>query len=152
MTLSKDRLQSLTDRSTDIVIATNKEGNVDYYNDGAQRGLGYKSDEIMGVHVSRLYKSIEEARRVMTAMRSEEHGGKGIVETFQTCFNSKSGKEIPVAISGTIIYDEDGTENGTIGYAKDLRDILHHAIPPCWQSGKREVPIETPTRCFGPAR
>jgi PAS domain S-box-containing protein len=125
MTLSKDRLQSLTDRSTDIVIATNKEGNVDYYNDGAQRGLGYKSDEIMGVHVSRLYKSIEEARRVMTAMRSEEHGGKGIVETFQTCFNSKSGKEIPVAISGTIIYNEDGTENGTIGYAKDLRDILH---------------------------
>ncbi|MGK0486211.1 MAG: hypothetical protein ACJAYI_001720, partial [Myxococcota bacterium] len=26
MTLSKDRLQSLTDRSTDIVIATNQEG------------------------------------------------------------------------------------------------------------------------------
>lgn len=125
MTLSKDRLQSLTDRSTDIVVATTKEGKVDYYNDGAARGLGYNAEEIMGEHVSRLYKSVEEARRVMAAMRSEEHGGKGIVETFETCFLSKSGEEIPVAISGTIIYDEHGTESGTIGYAKDLRDILH---------------------------
>jgi CheY-like chemotaxis protein len=30
-----------------------------------------------------------------------------------------------VAISGTLLHDDDGAENGTIGYAKDLRDILH---------------------------
>ena len=125
MTLTKDRLQLLTDRSTDIVVATTKEGKVDYYNDGAERGLGYTPEEIMGEHVSRLYKSIEEARRVMSAMRSSEHGRKGIVETFETCFLSKKGEEIPVAISGTIIYDENNVESGTIGYAKDLRDILH---------------------------
>ncbi|MCS5619795.1 MAG: response regulator [Myxococcota bacterium] len=125
MTLTKDRLQLLTDRSTDIVVATTKEGKVDYYNDGAERGLGYTPEEIMGEHVSRLYKSIEEARRVMSAMRSPGHGGKGIVETFATCFLSKNGEEIPVAISGTIIYDENNVESGTIGYAKDLRDILH---------------------------
>ncbi len=125
MTLSKDRLQSLTDRSTDIVVATTKEGKVDYYNDGAGRCLGYTPDEIMGEHVSGLYKSIEEAKRVMAAMRSDDYGGKGIVETFETCFLSKDGEEIPVAISGTIIYDDTGKEDGTIGYAKDLRDILH---------------------------
>ncbi|MDP6976975.1 MAG: response regulator [Myxococcota bacterium] len=125
MTLSKDRLQSLTDRSTDIVVATTVEGKVGYYNDGAERGLGYTPDEIMGVHVSRLYSTLEEAKRVMAAMRSEAHGGKGIIETFETRFMSKDGEEIPVAISGTIIYNDDGKEDGTIGYAKDLRDILH---------------------------
>ncbi len=125
MPLSKDRLQSLTDRSTDIVVATTGEGKVGYYNDGAERGLGYTPDEIMGVHVSQLYSTLEEAKRVMAAMRSEEHGGKGIIETFETCFLSKNGEEIPVAISGTIIYDDDGKEDGTIGYAKNLRDILH---------------------------
>jgi PAS domain S-box-containing protein len=125
MTLSIQRLQSLTNRSTDIVVATTREGKVDYYNDGAERGLGYTPEEIMGEHVSRLYKNVEEAKRVMAAMRSPGHGGKGIVETFETCFLSKDSEEIPVAISGTIIYDDDGKENGTIGYAKDLRDILH---------------------------
>lgn len=125
MTLSSQRLQSLTDRSTDIVVATTRDGKVDYYNDGAERGLGYSPAEIMGEHVSRLYKNVAEAKRVMAAMRSPEFGGKGIVETFETCFLSKGGEEIPVAISGTIIYDDAGKEDGTIGYAKDLRDILH---------------------------
>ncbi len=125
MVLSKDRLQRLTDRSTDIVVATSREGKVAYYNDGAERGLGYSLDEILGVPVERLYPDLAEAKRVMAAMRSPEHGGEGIVETFETRFLTKQGEEIPFAISGTIIYAEDGVEDGTIGYAKDLRDILH---------------------------
>ena len=125
MTLSKDRLQSLTNRSTDIVVATTRDGKVDYYNDGAERGLGYTPNEIMGDHVSRLYKDVKEAKRVMAAMRSPDYGGVGIVETFETCFLSKDQEEIPVAISGTILYNDAGEEDGTIGYAKDLRKILH---------------------------
>ena len=125
MTLSKARLQSLTDRSTDIVVATDSDGKVAYYNDGAAQGLGYSPEEIMGEHVSRLYPDLEEAKRVMRAMRGSDHGGAGIVDTFQTNFLSKDGEELPVAISGTIIYADDGTEDGTIGYAKALREILH---------------------------
>src|SRR4029453_5279182 len=58
------------------------------------------------------------------AMRGEDHGGRGIVETFQTTFRSKSGEDIPVAISGTLLHDAKGNEDGTIGFAKDLREIL----------------------------
>ncbi len=125
MTLSKDRLQSLIDRSTDIVVASTKKGIVDYYNDGAERGLGYTPEEVAGVHVGQFYPDLDEAKRVMAAMRSNEFGGKGIVESFETRFLTKKGEEIPVAISGAIIYDENGEEQGTIGYAKDLREILH---------------------------
>jgi CheY-like chemotaxis protein len=71
-----------------------------------------------------VYSSVEEAKRVMQAMRADDHGGPGIVETFSTTFVAKDGQEIPVAISGTLIFDDDGVEDGTVGYAKDLRDIL----------------------------
>jgi PAS domain S-box-containing protein len=125
MALTHEMLERLTDRSTDIVIATNRKGRVIYYNDGASRSLGYSSDEILGSFVGRVYPSVEEARRVMVAMRGADHGGPGIVETFETTFLAKDGQEIPVAISGTMLHDEDGSDNGTIGYAKDLRDILH---------------------------
>jgi PAS domain S-box-containing protein len=125
MGLSKERLQRLTDRSTDIVVATDREGKVVYYNDGAARGLGYSMDEVLGTHVARFYPDVEEGRRVMAAMRSPEYGGSGIVETFQTTFVNKDGEQIPVAISGTLIYDENEEEDGTIGYAKNLGDILH---------------------------
>jgi PAS domain S-box-containing protein len=125
MALSRERLQQLIDRSSDIVVATDRKGTVVYYNDGASRILGYRPEEIMGCFVGLLYPTIDEAKRVMQAMRSPGHGGVGYVETVETEFMSKSGERIPVAISGTLIIDEEGHENGTIGFAKDLREILH---------------------------
>jgi PAS domain S-box-containing protein len=124
MRISQAKLESLIARSTDIVIGTGGDGKVIYYNDGATRSLGYTSDEILGEFVGKLYPDIDEAKRVMQAMRDPGHGGVGIVETFQTSFLSKSGEQIPVAISGTISYGDDGEEDGTIGFAKDLREIL----------------------------
>ena len=124
MALSKETLERLIARSTDIVVATDRHGMVVYYNDGASRSLGYAPDEILGKFVGQLYPDLTEAQRVMTAMRDPGRFGKGIVETFQTTFLSKTGERIPVAISGTIIYDDAGREDGTIGFAKDLRDLL----------------------------
>jgi len=124
MALSKERLERLIARSTDIVVATDRKGMVAYYNDGASRILGYSQDEILGKFVVQLYPNFEEAKRVMEAMRSPGFGGAGIVETFQTSFLSKEGEQIPVAITGTLLTDEKGDEDGTIGFAKDLREIL----------------------------
>jgi PAS domain S-box-containing protein len=107
------------------VVATNRQGMVDYYNDGASRSLGYRSTEILGEYAARLYPDEDEAKRVMRAMRGPGDGGVDVVETFQTTFLSKAGERIPVAISGTILRDEQGEEDGTIGFAKDLREILH---------------------------
>ena len=124
MVLTQEMLERLTDRSTDIVVATSRKGRVVYYNDGASRILGYRSEEILGAFVGQLYPSIEEARRVGAAMLGPDFGGPGFVETFRTVFLAKDRSEIPVAISGTLLYDETGEANGTIGYAKDLREIL----------------------------
>jgi PAS domain S-box-containing protein len=124
MVLTRERLEQLVARSTDVVVGTERDGTVVYYNDGAKKILGYSAEEVLGTHVAQLYPSLDEAKRVMKAMRSPEHGGKGIVETFRTTFLSKSGERIPVAISGTILHDDRGDEDGTIGFAKDLREIL----------------------------
>ena len=125
MSLTKDRLEQLIARSTDIVVATDRKGVVVYYNDGASKILGYAPAEILGRFVGQLYPSLGEAKRVMAAMRGPEHSKPGIVETFRTTFLAKSGEHIPVAISGTLLYDDAGEEDGTIGFAKDLREILH---------------------------
>ena len=123
MALSKDRLERLIARSTDIVVATDRKGMVTYYNDGAKRSLGYTQKEILGKFVVQLYPDLDEAKRVMGALRDPGQGGPGIVETIETTFMSKAGGRIPVAISGAIFYDELGGEDGTIGFAKDLREI-----------------------------
>ncbi len=124
MSLSKEKLEGLIARSTDIIVATDRAGNIIYYNDGASRSLGYTSDEMLGRFVCVVYPDIDEAKRVMQAMRDPGYGGAGIVETFQTTFQSKAGERIPVAMSATITFDESGNPGGTIGFAKDLRGIL----------------------------
>jgi PAS domain S-box-containing protein len=122
--LSKEKLEELIGRSTDIIVATNRKGNIVYYNDGATRSLGYQQSEILDRYVGTVYPDLDEARRVMKAMRGPGHGGAGIVETLPTTFLSKAGERIPVAMSATLTYDESGEADGTIGFAKDVREIL----------------------------
>ncbi|MBM4336064.1 MAG: response regulator [Deltaproteobacteria bacterium] len=123
MPLDRAILERLIEVSPDIVVATAADGTVQYYNDGARENLGYSRLEIIGRYVVELYPSLEEARRVMAAMRSTEHGGPGRVVNFPTTFVAKDGHEIDVSISGVIVYDASEVEQGTIGFAKDVSEI-----------------------------
>ena len=121
--LDKKYFQRLLESSPDIIIAVDKSGTVNYYNDGARTSLGYSSEEIIGEGCTRIYPSIDEARRVMKAMR--ESADKGSVASFETEFRNKEGAIIPVMITGTLIHDDDGNEIGSIGFARDIRRLRH---------------------------
>src|SRR5271166_3856353 len=110
LSLDKKYFQRLIESSPDIIIAVDKSGTVNYYNDGARTSLGYSSDEIIGQNCTRIYRSIDEARRVMKAMRESA---------------DKDGEIIPVMISGALIHDDDGSEIGSIGFARDIRRLRH---------------------------
>ncbi|HXW82917.1 MAG TPA: response regulator [Candidatus Binataceae bacterium] len=112
-------LERLVESSPDIVIAVDRRGVIIYYNDGARQSLGYGADEIIGQRATAVYPSIEEARRVMEAMRSSATPGR--VANFETEFKDKAGAIIPVMISGSLIQDDSGAEIGSIGFARDIR-------------------------------
>lgn len=116
-------LERLVESSSDIVVAVDRKGAIIYYNDGAEKNLGYSASEIRGKHVELLYPSLAEARRVMDAMRSDDFGGPGKVKNFETRFRNRWNEELPVAISGAILHDENGLDIGSIGFAKDIREI-----------------------------
>lgn len=116
-------LEQLIESSPDIVVAVDRAGTIVFYNDGAEKNLGYSAAEILGENVSRVYPSLEEARRVMEAMRSDDWGGPGKVKNFETVFADRWGQRLPVAISGSILYDDAGLEIGSIGFAKDIHEI-----------------------------
>ena len=48
LALDQKHLQRLIESSSDIVIAVDRDGIVNYYNDGARTSLGYSSEEIIG--------------------------------------------------------------------------------------------------------
>src|SRR6202035_2153127 len=121
--LDKKYFQRLIESSPDIIIAVDKSGTVNYYNDGARTSLGYSSEEIIGEGCTRIYPSIDEARRVMKARRAS--ADKGSIASFETEFRNKAGEIIPVMITGTLIHDDEGNEIGSIGFARDIRRMRH---------------------------
>ena len=119
LSLDHNFIQQLVESSPDIIVAVNREGIIIFYNDGARRNLHYTSQEMIGEHVTHIYPSVDEARRVMKAMRESTDSGR--ISNFETVFRSKDNELIPVAISGSIIREEGGNEVGSIGFARDIR-------------------------------
>jgi PAS domain S-box-containing protein len=107
--------EKLLESSPDIVVAVDRQGTIIFYNDGARQTLGYAPAEVLGQHVTRLYPDLAEARKVMQALRAGKNA--------ETVFVDKTGTHLPVVIAGSIIRDEAQQELGTIGFAKDLREI-----------------------------
>jgi PAS domain S-box-containing protein len=118
LTLDQNYLQRLIESSPDIIIAVDNEGTIIFYNDGARRNLRYSAAEMIGQKIDRIYPTLDEARRVMKAMRdAEDHR----ISNFETVLCDKDNQQISCAISGSLIYDEHGKEIGSIGYARDIR-------------------------------
>jgi PAS domain S-box-containing protein len=123
MSLLPQYFQKLVESCPDIIIAVDNQGTITFYNDGARQNLGFSPEEILGKNVLEVYPTIGEARKVMAAMRGDEADGKGRLRNFETTFKTKKGEKIPVAISASILYDEQGREVGSIGFAKDIREL-----------------------------
>jgi len=123
MALPPQYFQKLVESCPDIIIAVDKAGTITFYNDGARQNLGFAQEEMIGKSVLEIYPTLKEAKKVMEAVRRGEGGNQGKVCNFETIFKTKRGEQIPVAISASVIYDEKGREVGSIGFAKDIREI-----------------------------
>jgi PAS domain S-box-containing protein len=127
--LPKIYFEKLLESSPDIVVAVDRRGVIIFYNDGAKQTLGYSASEVLGQGVALLYTDADEARRVMAALRSEEHAGSGRIHNFECALKHKSGHLVPVAMSGSVIHDQRGREHGSIGFAKEISELrLHEQI------------------------
>jgi PAS domain S-box-containing protein len=120
--LPKIYFEKLLESSPDIVVAVDRHGTIIFYNDGAKQTLGFTASEVLGKSVSIVYPSLEEARRVMTALRADQ-GGRGHIHNFECQLKNKAGHVVPVAMSGSLIYDQRGREHGSIGFAKEIAEL-----------------------------
>lgn len=115
---AKQYLEGLIQSSTDAIISADGEGQIRFFNQGAERLLGYSQEEVQGRYVAEIYETEDKAKDVMHIMRS----GGGQVSAYETTLKAKDGSVIPVMISATILFDDLGREVGTVGFNKDLRE------------------------------
>ncbi len=120
---SKLFFQNVIQSSVDGIVVVNTKGYVLIFNEGMERLTGYSSDEIMNHgHLISFY-NIDTAKENMQKMRSDQHGPFGKLNPTSMSITSKSGEEIPVTLSASIIRSE-GKEIGSVGAFTDMREIL----------------------------
>ncbi len=118
-------LNKIIQSSVDAIIAVDMKGWIIIFNQGAERILGYKAEEVIHkIHITELYAE-GEAYEIMKKLRSEDYGGVGKLATAtRVTLIDKSGQEVPANLSAAIIYDEDGNEMASVGIFTDLREKL----------------------------
>ncbi|MBN2225005.1 MAG: PAS domain S-box protein [Deltaproteobacteria bacterium] len=120
---SNEFMTSLIESSYDGIIAADMTGTIIIFNKGAENLLGYTADEVIGkMNASALYPP-GVARDIMRKLRDDKYGGKGRLSAQRYVGIARSGEQIPVMLSGSLIYQDD-RETATVGFFYDLRDIL----------------------------
>ncbi|MCB9601323.1 MAG: PAS domain S-box protein [Sandaracinus sp.] len=116
-------LESLIDASVDGIVASDMDGNIILFNQGAERIYGWRAEEVVGrMGVSQLYPG-DGAREVMNKLKSDKHGGPGRLAPTQMEAIGKNGERIPIRLSASMIYER-GEPVATFGIFTDLREKL----------------------------
>ena len=115
---------NIIQNSVDGIVVVDTKGVPLIFNQGAERILGYKAEEMIGnAENFRRFYPVELASEMMRRMRSDEYGPPDKLNTTRMTFINKNGEEVPVNFSATIIRER-GQEVGSVGIFSDLREIL----------------------------
>jgi PAS domain S-box-containing protein len=115
---------NIIQNSVDGIVVVDTKGVPLIFNEGAERILGYKAEEMIGNPENfRRFYPVDLAAEMMRRMRSDEYGSPDKLNTTRMTFINKNGEEVPVNFSATIIRER-GEEIGSVGIFSDLREIL----------------------------
>ena len=110
----------LLDNSPDAMMALSPEGNVVYWNKGAEHTFGYSRDEAIGRELSDLIipaDRVEEEEEFFKEVRDSGH------LTFESFRKRKDGSLIHVNISTRVILDDQGRVKYILSSKKDITNV-----------------------------
>ncbi|KAA3620119.1 MAG: GAF domain-containing protein [Calditrichaeota bacterium] len=111
--------QLIVNSTPDPVIISSKFGKIIYMNPGAQTMFG----DLMGKSITQAYYSddtnsnLDRARDIKDKLHASEDGN---ISNYETILCNKKGEPVYAALSVSMVSDEFGRFNGSIGIAKDL--------------------------------
>ena len=116
MQLKYAQQAQMIEQTHDSVISTDLEGFIVTWNYGAQLILGYKAAEVIGKHISMIYRKEDIPQlqqNIEMLMKEGEYN-------LDTTLVKKSKEPVSVALALSILRDEDGNPTHMVGYSQDI--------------------------------
>uniref|UniRef100_UPI0030DA721A PAS domain S-box protein n=1 Tax=Pseudomonas sp. EA_35y_Pfl2_R111 TaxID=3088689 RepID=UPI0030DA721A len=142
-------LQAVLDSATGVsIITTDCSGLITLFNSGAERLLGYRSAEVIGLHSPALFHLAEEIRdreqQLSLQFGTEVSGfavfthlpAQGEPETRQWTYLRNNGEQRIVNLTVSAMRNAEGVITGYLGIASDIND-LHQATRALQKSESR---------------
>jgi len=121
-TVSKDYVDNIIKSMADSLIVVSPEGSIKIVNQRTLDLLGYKKAELIGKDVRFLFPEKEEG----SPFKKADLGGfigEDQINSQETIYRTKDGKEIPVLFSGSVIKDLQGNVTDIVCVVRDISDI-----------------------------
>ena len=123
---TKNFLESIVEKAGDAISVVDLEGEVLYWNEGAEKIYGYKKEEVLGKKLSLfLYPRDEQSRgeeeKLIEKWMMQVREGK-VVPNVEVKRQTKEGKEIIVSMTISPLRDAEGK---IIGASRICKDITH---------------------------
>jgi PAS domain S-box-containing protein len=129
-------LKNVLDAASEVaIIATDTHGTITLFNSGAEKMLGYSSDEIIGKQTLAIFhlpaEVISRGAELSTVMKKEVSGFRTFVEIPELegseqrewTYITKTNKHFPVSLIATIIRAGDDSISGYLGIARDITEL-----------------------------
>jgi PAS domain S-box-containing protein len=117
-----DFQQNLIQSSIDGIIATKNNESIVVFNQGAEEILGYRAEDVIDEMTLDTLASPKIAEAIKKEFSLQNYGDKSRLVNYETTLLSKTGEQIPVRVSGTILF-ENGKSVGSVFFFQDLREI-----------------------------
>ncbi|MBF0542310.1 MAG: PAS domain S-box protein [Nitrospirae bacterium] len=113
---SQKYAQSLINSSIDMIVATDKDGNITEFNTAAQLKFQYHMEEIIGKSISNLFLPIEGSIDIFNeSIKRSSYSAQSV----NLC---KDGTEFKSALSFSILVDSEGEISGLVGVIRDITE------------------------------
>ena len=114
--------RNLIESSMDGILGCDNNDTVVTYNRSMQQMLGYAKEEVLQRMTFKQFFPAGRIAKFKEALSSNSFGGKNRLLLYETNLLEKSGREIPVQVSASLLFDQ-GHENGLVCFIRDLREI-----------------------------
>lgn len=114
--------RNLIESSIDGILGFDENNAVVIYNHSMELMLGFSKDEVLHKMTFGQFFSAGGQLHFKEKLSGNTHGGKNQLMLYETSLREKSGREIPVQVSASLLLEQ-GRESGLVCFFRDLRQI-----------------------------
>ena len=115
------REQNLAIRSApDAIFSTDASFRIKSWNKAAEYIFGWSAKEVIGKATKEIFTPVFPASTRMTRKKAVKQLMKGGLWNGELIYHKKDGSSIPVAVSASLVKDEEGRVSGTVAVVHDI--------------------------------